>query len=93
MNLERLLKAAGQKVPARQTDTGDQSSPSTGAESEAREQTRRALATGALFCSIRHCSPKAVSSTIRRRFVKRLNELMLALASRGSGQKIWTPDN
>ena len=67
MNLERLLKAAGQKVPDEQADPRDQSASSAGAAPASTRPTRRASPTGATSCSTRRCWPRAASSTIRPR--------------------------
>ena len=64
-NLARLLKAAGQKAPAVEADPRDQSEASGRAAPE--DRGRRSSTTGPRCCSTRRCSPKAGSSTIRRR--------------------------
>ena len=77
MNLERLLKAAGQKVPAAKPIL--EINPHHPLVQTLKHDGRARFSDWCTSCSIRRCSPKAVSSRIPATFVKRLNELMLAL--------------
>ena len=64
-NLERMLKEAGQTVPDDAADPGDQPASSGGGASARRDRRAAVRETGPTSCSIRPCSPRADSSTIR----------------------------
>jgi len=89
MNLERLLKAAGQKVPHMQPILEvNPTHPLVQALKHESDEKRLADWSHLLFDQ----AVLAEGGTLEDpgAFVKRLNELMLALAG-GSGPKIWTP--
>ena len=78
--LERLLKAAGQNVPASKPIL--EINPHHPLVQRLKDEADEARFTDwARCCSTRRCSPKAGSSRIRPGFVKRLNQLMLALGT------------
>ena len=79
-NLERMLKAAGQNVPALEAGARDQPGPPDRQAAEGRDATRRGSPTGATSCSTRRLLAEGGQLDDPASFVKRLNELMLALA-------------
>ena len=90
MNLERLLKAAGQKVPDSKPilEINPHHPLVQGLKYEA-DETRFADWSHILFDQAMLAEGGQLDDPAS--FVKRLNELMLALAG-GSGPKIWTPN-